>query len=114
MEVRYEYEAPGRIGLHRVVFGSDWDSAFDRFKQEAAANSESDGDLKQGCGLLLEKSRTLLESCRSNREQNEQLVAKLTSYLNRTLVTYKNMDDPRYQRDQTILNRIADKASGVR
>jgi hypothetical protein len=109
-EVRYEYEIPGKIGRRAASFGPDWDAAFERFTQDSIAPSVTDPAVREARQYLTERAKLDLADSRTDPQKWDQIFQTMKAYLDATLAGYRaRMDDPRYKRDQQIIERIIDK-----
>ena len=109
-EIRYEYEVPGQIGAQLTVFGADWEQAFQRLLEDALAPTPAEVKFTQARVLLTDRLKGIRAKCKTNPEERGMQREALTKYLAVTLETYPDrIDNPLYQRDQEIANRLVDK-----
>jgi hypothetical protein len=108
-EIRFEYEIPGRIGVRASNFGPNWDSALEKFTQDAIAPVALESDFREGRLRMTDKAQILRKEAKTSPEKWTELFGKMQSYLAQSLETYPaRSDDTRYQRDQAIIDRIID------
>jgi Tubulin like len=109
-EIRYEYEVPGQIGAQVATLGADWEQGFHRLVEDALAPTVVDAKVTQARTLLTERLKGIRSKCKTNPDERVAQREAVAKFLAATLETYPDrIDNPQYQRDQEIANRIVQK-----
>jgi len=106
-EIRCEFERPGTIGMQKHVLGTDWDGAFHTLVADVTA-TEADGTPARPARVhLAGRATQLRKELAASPERKAELVEACRRYLAERAAEYPaETDDPRYERDQRIINRI--------
>lgn len=110
IEIRHEYEVPGQLGMQFASFGTEWEQAFHRFVEDAVAPASLDMKVTQARLLLTARLKEIRSKCQIDPAERDEQRKLLSAFLAARLETYPDrIDNPIYQREQEIVNRIVHK-----
>lgn len=107
LEISYEFEESGVLGLKKTVLGSNWDDALSDFVLDAVLPVPENQNIRKARKLLSLNKQKLLRSAQTEAAFFDEVTAKLKKYLDEILNTCEaGIDDPAYEEWQIIVNAI--------
>ena len=111
-EIRYEFEESGKIGTKKLVLGTgiDWEAARNILIDDATTINPKNAQVREVRQRLTQKAKILRQQLPTSPDSFEEMQTLFQKYLAPDdLQKYPaGIDDPRYERDQNIINSILD------
>ncbi|MFM7437096.1 MAG: hypothetical protein ACKO2V_00585 [Snowella sp.] len=111
-EIRYEFEESGKIGTKKLVLGTgiDWEAARNILVDDVTTINPKNAQVREVRQRLTQKAKILRQQLPTSPDSFEEMQTLFQKYLAPDdLLKYPaGIDDPRYERDQNIINSILD------
>jgi hypothetical protein len=106
-EIRYEFEDVVTVGKQKLVLGNNFEMASLAFSKNVLSSVRVDADVSESRQRLTDCAKSLLRSLKSDEVASAEFRNLLKVYLDaREQECAAGSDDPRYEKDKGVVNRI--------